>query len=133
MPGLESAAPGPELQGGEHGAVVNVDRGFGKPPGRFGQGLPGRLGKGAVPEVVDVDPGLCAEHPLDELLRTHFQAEDEHRALHSLAAELGDVDGEGRFSHGGTGGHDVQASRLEPAHEPVEFVESRIEAHHVLV
>ncbi|MPL98525.1 hypothetical protein SDC9_44731 [bioreactor metagenome] len=133
VPGLEAAAPCPEFQGGQHGAVVNVDRGLGEPAGSFSESFPGGFRKGAVPEVVDVYPGLGAQHPLDKLLRAHFQAEDEHRAPHSLPAELGDVDGKGRFSHGGTGGHDVQASRLESAHEPVEFVESRIETRHVLV
>jgi hypothetical protein len=94
---------------------------------------PVRLAQEPLADLLGVHAGLRREHAHGELLLGHFQREDGHGNPFLDGAELGDVEGKGRFPHAGAAGDDDEIRSLEPRGHLVELRESRGDARDELL
>ena len=124
MFGLEAAGAGFQLDRGEDGAVVDVQRRFDEDRGGVLKGLPVAARERAVDQFLKVHARFGAQQAQGQLLGPHFQAEDEHGQLRFDGDVARDVHGQGGLSHRGTGGDDVQRAALQAAGEPVDADEA---------
>ena len=78
-------------------------------------------GEEAGAHLVGVHAGLRAQHAVEQGFLRHFQREDGDAFAALDGGVFGDVDGEGGFAHGGTGGDDDEVGLLQAAGHVVEI------------
>ena len=81
----------------------------------------------AFAELVGVDARLGSQHPLHQLLSTHFQTEDQSPGAPQRDL-FGDVQGQRGFAHGRTSRQDQHFARLHALGHVIEFVEPCLDA-----
>ena len=125
---LQAAGLGSHFDNRYSRSIVNKNRRSSQLTHGLGQALPVFLRQVATAHLVTVDSSFRTQHPGDQLLGRHFQAEDTYDFFLFHGGILGNIQNKAGFSQARASCHNGKFGGYQPGGEIVQLVETRRDA-----